>query len=738
MTAPINPTSYGLCSSHILKEMTKLGHRISLFPIGQVQPAYDEFVPALQQGLENAKMFDPKAISLRKYHQFDMAQHVGTPKVGFTVFELNRLKDQELHHLSTLDLVISPTEWQKDIVSKSIKDSKNAVVELGVDTSVFKPYNMEKANRPFTLLCVVPDTMVNVFGMPTKIRDVNIGDMVLTHNGNFRKITDKFQRKHKGKIYKITCEGGLSFAVTPEHPVFSVTRGTILCKYKKGKNDVLCRDKRNNVQCPYCHDEKQWKPKWVEACKLKVGDFLVYPVNMEEQDFVVQRDDLSIPVTRKLKYSYEFPIKINEDMAALIGWFLSEGSFIKCDGIPHGIQITNKNESHLAEIYDKAKRVFGNARIYQYYKGSKCGVVQIPGKEVAYLFKYLCGEYSYGKQLHPSLLKTPLHIQMSLFDAFIKGDGHVSKARTVTTMCSISKTMIDQLFYIARRLGYRPSVRTVGVQHHCYKGRNVDGKFPIYTITFCYGGKSHFHTDKNLMYAKVRNIEVSDYDGDVCNIEVSDDNSYTANGLAVHNCVGKWEERKNYENILKCFDRAFSPHHDVELFLICHCLMPEIQKNIERQLGQTLSNMALAHKVKVLPPNFMPLDQLVKIYNLADCYISYARAEGFSEPNVEAMACGKPIIATYCTGQTQYLDNEEGVCKHGWLIKPTGLIPANDGVFFDGFGEWHDFNNDHLIEAMRYAYQNWKGVVNSYNVNRAAQFTWENTAKRLTEVLQTL
>jgi len=335
--------------------MTKLGHKISLFPIGQIQPAYDEFIPALQQGLENAKMFDPKAISLRKYHQFDMAQHVGMPKVGFTVFELNRLKDQELHHLSTLDLVISPTEWQKDIISKSIKESKNVVVELGVDTNVFKPYNMEKANRPFTLLC-----------------------------------------------------------------------------------------------------------------------------------------------------------------------------------------------------------------------------------------------------------------------------------------------------------------------------------------------------------------------------------------------VGKWEERKNYENILKCFDRAFSPHHDVEIFLICHCLMPEIQKNIERQLAQTLSNMALAHKVKILPPNFMALEQLVKIYNLADCYISYARAEGFSLPNMEAMACGKPIIATYCTGPTQYLDNEEGVCKHGWLIKPTRLIPANDGVFFDGFGEWCDFNNDHLIEAMRYAYQNWKGVTNSYNVNRAAQFTWENTAKKLTEVLTNL
>jgi glycosyltransferase involved in cell wall biosynthesis len=56
--------------------------------------------------------YNPKAPSLRVWHQFDLAQHVGKgPHCAMPIFELDRFKPNELHHLKAQDVVFANSRW---------------------------------------------------------------------------------------------------------------------------------------------------------------------------------------------------------------------------------------------------------------------------------------------------------------------------------------------------------------------------------------------------------------------------------------------------------------------------------------------------------------------------------------------------------------------------------------------------------------------------------------------------
>jgi glycosyltransferase involved in cell wall biosynthesis len=139
LTAPINDTSYGLVSCNLLKELIKLGIEVSLFPIHQINiDSSSEFVPYVQQALRTP--YDKNADSLRIWHQFDLAGHVGHGRhIGFPIFELDKFNAVELHHLRSQDHLIVTCQWAKDIIAQNDITVPTSVVNLGVNTEIFYP-----------------------------------------------------------------------------------------------------------------------------------------------------------------------------------------------------------------------------------------------------------------------------------------------------------------------------------------------------------------------------------------------------------------------------------------------------------------------------------------------------------------------------------------------------------------------------------------------------------------------
>ena len=200
------------------------------------------------------------------------------------------------------------------------------------------------------------------------------------------------------------------------------------------------------------------------------------------------------------------------------------------------------------------------------------------------------------------------------------------------------------------------------------------------------------------------------------------------------NC-GKWEVRKGHDILIECFNAAFEPRDNVELWMMCD--NPFIGQ-MNDQWKSLYKNSKLGDKIKFIPRQNTHED----VYNVmkqADCGVFPARAEGWNLELLEMMACGKDVIATNYSAHTEFCNKDN--C---YLVDIDELERAHDGVFFSGeYGEWARINDSaksQLIEHMRTVHgvkgqytnhmpdevaRNWSGV------KTANKFTWENSAKEL-------
>lgn len=152
LTAPINSSGYGLSSLNVLVELDRRGRTPALWPIGAVEAEQDRH-DTLRRALALQAAFDRSAPSLRIWHQWDLAQHVGRGlQVGWPIFELDVLTPREAAHLSRQDVVVVCSDWARGVVAASGVSTPTRVVPLGVDREIFSPTSPR--DGPTTFLSV--------------------------------------------------------------------------------------------------------------------------------------------------------------------------------------------------------------------------------------------------------------------------------------------------------------------------------------------------------------------------------------------------------------------------------------------------------------------------------------------------------------------------------------------------------------------------------------------------------
>ncbi len=112
MVAPINQLSYGVVASNIVHSLVQRGHKVRLIPIGPVSLNNPKHEQSIRQAIENGHSFLHHGDCLRLFHQHSLAEFVGTGRrIGFTIFELDKLNHQERHHVRYCDKVLVPSRW---------------------------------------------------------------------------------------------------------------------------------------------------------------------------------------------------------------------------------------------------------------------------------------------------------------------------------------------------------------------------------------------------------------------------------------------------------------------------------------------------------------------------------------------------------------------------------------------------------------------------------------------------
>jgi len=193
--------------------------------------------------------------------------------------------------------------------------------------------------------------------------------------------------------------------------------------------------------------------------------------------------------------------------------------------------------------------------------------------------------------------------------------------------------------------------------------------------------------------------------------------------------VGKWEVRKGHNELLEAFNAAFTPEDNVELWMLND--NPFIGKQNEEWKAKYLSS-AMGGSIRIIP-RVNSQKELADIFNAVDFGVFPAHAEGWNLEPLELMACGVPSIVTDYSGHTEYCN-----ASNSFLVEPNGMEKAQDGVWFNGQGEWCTFEIDALVEKMREAHkykQNGQTRLANGIDDTVAKYTWANTVKTIEEAL---
>ena len=146
ITAPVNQLGYGVTGFNVTKSLMELGHNVALFTLGPVDVP-KEHHDLLRQCANNSVMPDFKAPSIRIWHQFDMAEFVGSgTKIGFPIFELDKFTEREIHHLAHPEKYFVCSQWAKDVLIENLYNAykwddigeRTHVIPLGVDRDIFR------------------------------------------------------------------------------------------------------------------------------------------------------------------------------------------------------------------------------------------------------------------------------------------------------------------------------------------------------------------------------------------------------------------------------------------------------------------------------------------------------------------------------------------------------------------------------------------------------------------------
>jgi glycosyltransferase involved in cell wall biosynthesis len=136
--------------------------------------------------------------------------------------------------------------------------------------------------------------------------------------------------------------------------------------------------------------------------------------------------------------------------------------------------------------------------------------------------------------------------------------------------------------------------------------------------------------------------------------------------------IRSYYTRKNPKGILSCFKEIFSSKTHPQARLVIKINGAELSHELVQQLKEELCS--LSPKVNFFP-QVMTDNEIKNLIRCSDCFISLHRSEGFGRGMAEAMALGKPVIATGYSGNLDFMNSEIA-----YLLDYI-LIPVKEGEY---------------------------------------------------------
>ncbi len=390
--------------------------------------------------------------------------------------EDNNLKDWKLVNFCEFDTYAAKSYCAIHNVDVSL----NLGDITKVDETKLESFNMICGGSP----CFVAGTKVMTSNGYKNIEEIQIGDMVLTHQNRYMPVINIGGERNQN-IYSLRVQGFLKTECTDYHPF-------------------------------YCKKSRQSKPEKIRLENIKKGYYIGSHINNESiNDFNLSNEECWIlgryvadghirkdkRKGRKNSYQYQCILSIGNDKVDKLKETIKEHHF-SC--YPHGESVHRVVFSSMKLVNFIINNGFGNS--------------------------------AETKNIPQFILSLPVDKLESFLDGYMSGDGcEIENKYQATT---VSKELAMMLCLVIQKI-YRVGCRIYSDERpdKCeIQGRIVNQK-NTYMIRFMKESeKQAWFIENNIVWYPVKEILDTGRVENVYNIEVKEDHTYTANNMITFNC----------------------------------------------------------------------------------------------------------------------------------------------------------------------------------------------------------
>jgi len=504
-------------------------------------------------------------------------------------------------------------------------------------------------------MCLKPDTLIQMEIGLKQIKDIKIGERVITHMGRVKTVLNVFKSKAL-KLIEIKTQGFRDYiSITLEHP---------LAIYD---NEL----------------------KWISASKLRKGDFLLMPLLRSHNNLI-------------------------DSKAIIFGWYVAEGS-IGAKNRQVIFYLSSEEKDNIRELEDALKKEGYIPKRYKYRDSSVCAI----RVNSVSLVKELDNLFGRGKKkrIPIEILELDEHSSKIFLDSYIKGDG-CYEGNDKWSTSSVCLDVSEGIARIASKLDYSISkdfFRQRTSAGGIINGRKIKGNGIFHRV------RGYGKSRKTKNYEKYRgypitDIRISDYVGDVYNLEVEDDNSFTTTMFTVHNCTPlsgeaslfnpQMIEKQKHEDNHTGYREGFSYFIGVDValskamgdYFVFNIIAKDnkgtcFQVYMERH--QTEDSKFLMDRLKSLKKQFNIIKILIEDRGLSKGFLVDALAEEelkYCTENFATTRTNKELLVSHLqagltSGRLFILDNPIMIKE----LLAFGIKKARDGkITYEGLGSHDD------------------------------------------------
>ena len=393
-----------------------------------------------------------------------------------------------------------------------IKDLRGKDLNI-VDTDKYE-YIMS-----YSFPCFTGDTLVLTRDGYKQIKDIRLGDYVLSHDDKYHEVTASSKTGHKN-VYKINAMGSHEIKCTENHKFYTRKLVRHYPTYEDGR--------RGNIRT---FEE----PVWKECAELTKKDYLGIAINQNSiiptysgftKEWVNNNNTITHFHSNKIGTVID-----KEGLLQIGGRWLGNGYYRNNKG-SHGIVICcGKHKFGQIEPYLESCGFHYNCTeertVFKYHV---CSV------ELQTFFQTF-GNGAMDKHIPGFVFDLPVNLCKALLDGYMSADG--SFDGVLYKASSVSKELVYGIGQLIAKVYHRPySIYYVKRKPTCViEGRTVNQKDTqsiSWKLTNSKQDKAFY--EDGYLWIPINSIKDCGYTEDVYDITVDEAHSFTANGVIAHNC----------------------------------------------------------------------------------------------------------------------------------------------------------------------------------------------------------